>query len=239
MCVVAVFDQQRTRTLQLDLWMLQQYNDTKYEGCARILALLLRRAAAAAVVPLNYQNLAHVSTPPPIFFARRRCSLAYHLDWMFEAFFRSSMPLLRRLSADFMSRPETAAATVEIGLAFFKNKNNQLAFLRCWLLLPSLLHSLELPYFCSQFFPIFNLFFTRAGRCALSCLSFSCRQANGHITIAKVLRGRLGFVQGQALRARLAREKNGGGVSAGGGAGDAGGAAPSSDSQFEETAVAP
>lgn len=68
-----------------------------------------------------------------------------------------------------------------------------------------------------------------------------CRQANGHIAVAKVLRGRLGFVQGQALRARLAREKSGGGSgggSGGVGGGDGSGAAPSSDGPLEKS-VAP
>ena len=80
---------------------------------------------------------------------------------------------------------------------------------------------------------------------AAVCVVLCCHQANGHIAVAKVLRGRLGFVQGQALRARLAREKSGGSVGAGsassggsGGGSDCGGAAPSSDRQAEES-VAP
>lgn len=59
----------------------------------------------------------------------------------------------------------------------------------------------------------------------LTCFSPLLCQANGHLAVAKVLRGRLGFVQGQALRAQLVREKSGGGVSPAAAAADDSGAA--------------
>ncbi|CBN74844.1 conserved unknown protein [Ectocarpus siliculosus] len=51
-------------------------------------------------------------------------------------------------------------------------------------------------------------------------------EANGHTAVAKVLRGRLGFLQGQAVRLRLARKED-----SGGGGGGGSGPAPSSDVQ--------
>lgn len=78
---------------------------------------------------------------------------------------------------------------------------------------------------------------------ALSFFFFAAGQANGHLAVAKVLRSRLGFVRGQALKVRLAQEKSGGvggdgsaaAAATATGAADAAGAAPSSDRQFDET----
>ncbi|CAM9128018.1 unnamed protein product, partial [Ectocarpus sp. 12 AP-2014] len=53
-------------------------------------------------------------------------------------------------------------------------------------------------------------------------------EANGHTAVAKVLRGRLGFLQGQAVRLRLARKEDSG---VGGGGGSGSGPAPSSNVQ--------
>ena len=89
---------------------------------------------------------------------------------------------------------------------------------------------------------MFSLFFFPFFPLAVAAVAAAAGQANGHLAVAKALRGRLSFVRGQALRARLAQDKDGAAAAAAdgatGGAADAADTAPSSDRQFDETLAA-